>query len=315
MFMSDRSQTIGDLDMNTEGVLRMFWNRAKIGVKIPIGPVTLLMKTLRTQKISGNRFWQRRQVSNEMWRPPTLASMGTATSQGVALIVGVGPGVGAALARRFAAAGMNVAVATRDADKLAPLVAELNSLGRQANAYGCNATDEISVKNLFQKVDSDLGAPDLVVYNCEAFGPGGILETNPSAFENCWKVNCFGAFLVSRSALPSMLKRGRGTIIFTGPTGSLRGRAGFVNLAVGKSGARMLAQSMAREFSPQGIHVAHVVIDGPVLTPMNADTLEERGTDGLLHPDAVAETMYQLHLQHKTCWTHELDLRPSVEPF
>ncbi len=301
--------------MNTEGVLRGYWNRAKIGVKIPIGPITVLMKALRTQNISGNRVPQRRLTTNATWRPPELANVTAPTAHGVALIVGVGPGVGAALARRFAAAGMDVALVSRDADKLAPLVAELHSLGRRSNAYGCDATDELATMNLFKMVDFDLGPPDLVVYNCEAFGPGGILDTNPSAFENCWKVNCFGAFLVARGALPAMLKRGRGTIIFTGPTGSLRGRAGFVNLAVGKSGARMLAQSMAREFAPQGIHVIHVVIDGPVLTPMNSDTLDERGQDGLLHPDAIAETMYQLHLQHKTCWTHELDLRPSVEPF
>ena len=301
--------------MDMAGLLRGYWQRAKTGVKIPVGPVTVLIKALRTQKISGNRLWPRQRPSHGMWRPPALASVAAEASHGVALIVGVGPGVGAALARRFAAAGMDVALASRDAGRLQPLVAELHCLGRQARAYGCDATDELSVKRLFTKVAFDLGAPELAVYNCEAFGPGGILDTNPSAFENCWKVNCFGAFLVARGALPAMLDRGRGTIIFTGPTGSLRGRAGFVNLAVGKSGARMLAQSMAREFSPQGVHVAHVVIDGPVLTPMNADTVEERGEEGLLHPDAVAETLYQLHRQHKTCWTHELDLRPSVEPF
>ena len=168
---------------------------------------------------------------------------------------------------------------------------------------------------MFQLLSEDLGGPHLVVYNCEAFGPGGILDTNPHAFERCWKVNCLGAFIVAQAVLPGMLKRGGGTIIFTGPTGSLRCRKGFVNLAVGKSGARMLSQSMAREFGPKGIHVAHVVIDGPVLTPINADVVAERGIEGLLRPDAVAKVVYQVHVQNKTAWTHELDLRPWVEPF
>lgn len=233
----------------------------------------------------------------------------------LAIIVGVGPGIGAALARRFAKAGMHVALASRKIDKLDGLVAECRLFGRRALPYGCDASDEGSVRKLFQFLSEDLACPHVVIYNCQAFGQGGILETNPHAFERCWKVNCFGAFLVARAALPAMLSRGSGTIIFTGPTGSLRGREGFVNLAVGKSGTRMLAQSMAREFGPKGIHVAHVVIDGPVLTPMNADKVAERGIDGLLRPDAIAEVLYQLHVQDKTAWTHELDLRPWVEPF
>src|SRR5439155_15403352 len=136
-------------------------------------------------------------------------------------------------------------------DKLASVVEECRLHGRNAVPYGCDASDEVSVTRMFRLLAQDLGCPHLVVYNCEAFGPGGILETNPHAFERCWRVNCFGAFLVARAALPAMLMRGNGTIIFTGPTGSLRGREGFVTLAVGKSGARMLAQSMAREFGPK----------------------------------------------------------------
>jgi NAD(P)-dependent dehydrogenase (short-subunit alcohol dehydrogenase family) len=241
--------------------------------------------------------------------------MGSSSRGQIALVVGVGPGIGTALARRLTSAGMRAALASRGINKLDGLVTECRLLGRVAIPYGCDASDDVSVGKMFACLREDLGLPHLVIYNCEAFGPGGILETNPHSFERCWRVNCFGAFLVARAALPGMLERGSGTIIFIGPTGSLRGRKGFVNLAVGKSGARMLAQSMAREFGPQGIHVAHVVIDGPVLTPMNADVAEERGVDGLLAPNSVAETLYQLHLQDRTAWTHELDLRPSVEPF
>jgi NAD(P)-dependent dehydrogenase (short-subunit alcohol dehydrogenase family) len=195
------------------------------------------------------------------------------------------------------------------------LIEELGAQGRKASAYPCDAAEERSVARLFETTRADFGDPNLVVYNCEAFGPGGILETNPHAFEDCWRVNCFGAFLVARQALPGMVSRGSGTIVFTGPTGSLRGRAGFVNLAVGKSGARMLAQSMAREFGPKGVHVAHIVLDGPILTPMNHDVVEERGVEGLMDPDAIADTILQIHRQPKTTWTHELDLRPFVEPF
>jgi NAD(P)-dependent dehydrogenase (short-subunit alcohol dehydrogenase family) len=210
---------------------------------------------------------------------------------------------------------MEVALACRNVEKLRPLIAEAAACGRRVSAYPCDAADERSVARLFNSVRTHAGDPSLVVYNCEAFGPGGILETNPHAFEDCWRVNCFGAFLIARQALPAMVARGAGTIVFTGPTGSLRGRAGFVNLAVGKSGARMLAQSMAREFGPKGVHVAHIVLDGPILTPMNRDVLEERGQDALMDPEAIAETIFQLHLQPRTTWTHELDLRSFVEPF
>lgn len=312
------------------------WDRAKTGVTLGFGPIALTVRASHRRRVSDNGRRRRRAALNA-WVSSGVLSLDRTTrdqldqfaerpssanardlndhSSQLAMIVGVGPGIGTALARRLAKAGMDVALASRQIDKLLSLVDECCALGRIAISYGCDASDIRSVEKMFRCLREDVGSPHLVVYNCEAFGPGGILETTPLAFERSWRVNCFGAFLVARAALPAMLARGSGTIIFIGPTGSLRGRKGYANLAVGKSGARMLAQSMAREFGPQGIHVAHVVIDGPVLTPMNADVVEERGVDGLLSPDAVAETLYQLHIQHKTAWTHELDLRPSVEPF
>jgi len=181
-----------------------------------------------------------------------------------AVIVGAGPGLGSALARRFARAGMKVALARRSAAKLAPLIREL---GGNASAYACDATDEPAVRQLFASVGTDLGTPALVVFNAGAFVRKGVLDTSVEEFERCWRVGCLGGFLVGREAAGAMLAHNaehRGTIIFTGATASLRGGALFQNLAVGKFGLRALAQSMARELQPRGIHVAHVVIDGQI---------------------------------------------------
>lgn len=234
-----------------------------------------------------------------------------------AIIVGVGPRLGAAVARRFARAGMRVALAARNVSKLAALTTEL---GKQTRAYACDATDERAVIDLFASASRDLGAPRLVVFNAGAFVRKGILDTSAEEFERCWRVACLGGFLVGRGAVRSMLAAGgagrhRGTIIFTGATASLRGGAMFHNLAVGKFGLRALAQSMAREFQPQGIHVAHVVIDGQIESDRPGRSVAERGADAVLDPNAIAETYYQLHLQPPSTWTLELDLRPYVEKF
>lgn len=235
-----------------------------------------------------------------------------------AIIVGVGSGLGAALARRFAAAGMNVAVAARNRDKLAELVAGLDG---KARAYACDAADEHTVKRLFADVVRDFGAPRLVVFNAGAFVRKGILDTTAEEFERCWKTACLGGFLVGREAVRTMLGsqsagKHRGTLIFTGATASLRGGALFHNLAVGKFGLRALAQSMAREFQPQGVHVAHVIIDGQIRNNARPGySAAERGEDAVLDPDAIAETYYQLHLQPLNAWALEIDLRPYVEKF
>ncbi len=233
----------------------------------------------------------------------------------VAVVVGAGPGLGSALARRFAHAGMKIAIARRSADKLAPLV---NELGGNARAYACDATDEAAVRQLFAAASADLGAPALVVFNAGAFVRKGVLDTTAEEFERCWRVACLGGFLVGREAARSMLARAadhKGTIIFTGATASLRGGAQFHNLAVGKFGLRALAQSMAREFQPQGIHVAHVVIDGQIEGERPGHSAAERGKDSVLDSAAIAETYYQLHLQPRSAWSHEVDLRPYVEKF
>jgi NAD(P)-dependent dehydrogenase (short-subunit alcohol dehydrogenase family) len=238
----------------------------------------------------------------------------------VALIVGAGPGLGFSLARRFARAEMNVAIAARSAERLQALAAGCSGITHQCRAYVCDAIDEGEVETLFRQVDAELGEPNLVVYNAGAFVRKSVLDTTAKEFEHCWRVGCLGGFLVGRAAARRMaarVERGGpgGTIIFTGATASLRGSALFANLAVGKFGLRALAQSLARELQPQGIHIAHVVIDG-VIRPHSA--VEHKGaeeTDSLLDPDAIAEAYFQLHRQHRSAWSLEVDLRPWVEKF
>lgn len=228
----------------------------------------------------------------------------------VALVVGVGPGLGAALCRRFAKAGMKVAMSARREDRLKALAHEVS-----AHPYVTDATDERAVTKLFTSVRADLGEPNVVVYNAGAFQRTSILEATATDFERCWRVGCFGAFLVGREAAKSMTTRGSGTILFTGATASLRGSAQFFNLAVGKFGLRALAQSMARELGPKGVHVAHVIIDGQIAGPYYADLVKQRGPDALLASDGIAETYYQLHRQPRSTWSLEVDLRPWVEKF
>jgi len=218
----------------------------------------------------------------------------------VALIVGVGPGLGAALARRFAQGGLAVAVAARRVDALSELAREIG--GR---AYACDAT----------AVERDLGRPTVVVYNAGAFSPGSVLEINAAEFERCWRALCLGGFLVGQRAARGMVEAGRGTILLTGATASVRGGARFANLAVGKFGLRALAQSMARELGPKGVHVAHIVIDGQIRSERYAELEKQRPADGLLDSDAIAEAYWHLHMQARSAWTLEIDLRPWVEKF
>jgi NAD(P)-dependent dehydrogenase (short-subunit alcohol dehydrogenase family) len=228
----------------------------------------------------------------------------------VALVVGVGPGLGAALARRFAQGGLAVAMAARNPDKLDALAREVG--GR---AYACDAADAASVDRLFEQVERDLGAPTVAIYNAGAYAPGAVVDIQAAEFERCWRILCLGGFLVGQRAARSMAAAGRGTILFTGATASLRGGANFANLAVGKFGLRAVVQSMARELGPKGIHVAHVVIDGQIRSERYAHLEKERPPDGLLDPAAIAESYWHLHQQPRSAWTLELDLRPWVEKF
>jgi NAD(P)-dependent dehydrogenase (short-subunit alcohol dehydrogenase family) len=233
----------------------------------------------------------------------------------VALIFGVGPGLGLSLVNCFAKAGMKVGMAARQSEHLNSWSDEISDTGQQAKAYPCDVTSEANVAETFTKIQKDFGIPDLVVYNAGAFMPGDVIDIKTEDFEHCWRVGCLGGFFVGREAARLMSGQGSGTIIFTGATASLRGSARFANLAVGKFGLRALAQSMARELGPKGIHVAHVIIDGQIQSERYAELAKERPEDGLLNPDAIAESYLQLHLQHRSAWTQEFDLRPWTEKF
>lgn len=232
----------------------------------------------------------------------------------VAVVLGVGPGLGATVARRFASQGFSLGLMARSAEKLTEIQTEIEKGGGKALSISVDATDPASVTSSFAQLQQ-LGNPEVFVYNAGAFQMGGILEITPEQFEFNWKTNCFGAFLSVQQVLPAMVERGRGTILFTGATAALKGSARFAGLAVGKFGLRALAQSMAREFGPQGIHVAHIIIDGQIDTPRVQGMVADREKHTFLSPEAIAETYWQLHLQDVTAWTLELDLRPAVEKF
>ena len=236
-------------------------------------------------------------------------------SERVAAVVGVGPGLGAAISRRFAREGFRVALLARSEGSTTPVREEIERSGGEALAVEADATDAASVAGAFQRVRSSLGDPEVFVYNAGAFRMGGIMEISPEDFDACFRANCAGAFYAAQQVVPAMLEAGRGTVILTGATASLRGSAKFSALATGKFALRALAQSMAREFGPQGIHVAHAVIDGQIDTPRVRGMSPGREESTMLSPDAIAEAYWQLHRQDPTAWTLELDLRPAVESF
>jgi NAD(P)-dependent dehydrogenase (short-subunit alcohol dehydrogenase family) len=241
-----------------------------------------------------------------------------------AVVVGVGAeqGLGAALSRRFARAGHHVLVAGQTAAKIEAVVATIVAAGGSAEAVVTDATSESAISGLFDRALSpgDAYAPaDLIVFNAGNNQRLDFRELSAQAFEDFWRVGCFAGFLVGREAARRLAPLGRGSIIFTGASGSLRGKPGFAHFAAAKAGLRMIAQAMAREFGPGGLHIAHVVIDGGIngqrLLSRAPDLLKQRGEDGLLGIDAIAETYWQIHCQPRSAWAHEVDLRPFKEPF
>jgi NAD(P)-dependent dehydrogenase (short-subunit alcohol dehydrogenase family) len=236
-------------------------------------------------------------------------------SDRVAAVLGVGPGLGAAVARRFAGEGFGVALMARREESVAGVREEIEGGGGTALSFSADATDPDSVAASFERVRGELGDPEVFVYNAGAFQMGGILDLSPRQFDECFRANCAGAFYAAQQVLPAMVEAGRGTILLTGASAALRGRANFSALAVGKFGLRALAQSMAREFGPQGIHVSHVIVDGQINTPRAREMFPDREDHTLLSPNSIAETYWLLHSQDPTAWTLELDLRPAVESF
>jgi NAD(P)-dependent dehydrogenase (short-subunit alcohol dehydrogenase family) len=233
----------------------------------------------------------------------------------IAAVLGVGPGLGAAVARRFAGEGFAMALMARREESVAAVREEITDSGGKALSVATDATDPDSVAAAFERVRAELGDPEVFVYNAGAFQMGGVLEISPAKFDECFKANCAGAFYAARQVLPAMVEAGRGTVLLTGATASMRGSARFSALAVGKFGLRALAQSMAREFGPQGIHVSHVIVDGQINTPRIQEMSPDREDHTMLSPETIAGTYWQLHSQDRTAWTLELDLRPAVESF
>ena len=225
-----------------------------------------------------------------------------------ALIVGAGRGLSASLARQLAGKGLRVALAARDAEKLAPLCAETG-----AKAFACDAVEPDQVAHLFTAVEAATGAPDVVVYNASARARGPVAELVPAEVERAIMVSAFGGFLVAREAARRMVPKAHGAILFTGASASVKGYPLSASFAMGKFALRGLAQSMARELAPQGIHVAHFVIDGAIRNPGRVEPPDR--PDSMLDPDAIAATYVDVLYQPRSAWTWEVELRPWVERF
>jgi hypothetical protein len=237
-------------------------------------------------------------------------------------IVGAGDHIGAAIARRFARAGYVVVCGRRNGDKLAPLAADIAAAGGRCFARTLDARQEAAVAAFMQAAE-DAAPLELAVFNIGANVSFPLLDTSERVFRKVWELACYAGFLTGREAARCMLPRGRGSIFLTGATASLRGGSGYAAFASAKAGLRAVAQSMARELGPQGIHVAHLVIDAGVDTAWVRARIAARGAaaahrlapDALVRPDTIAETYWQLHQQPRDGWTHELDMRPFAEPW
>jgi NAD(P)-dependent dehydrogenase (short-subunit alcohol dehydrogenase family) len=245
------------------------------------------------------------------------------TMNKVALIIGAGDATGGAIARRFAREGYTACVTRRSLDKLQPLLEQIRAEGGTAHGFASDARKEEEVIALVELIENTLGPIAVLVFNIGANAPSSILLETARKYFKVWEMACFGGFLNGREVAKRMVARAgdghKGTIIFTGATASLRGGANFAAFAGAKHALRALAQSMARELGPRGIHVAHVVVDGAIDTAFIRDNFPERyalkAEDGILNPEHIADSYWMLHRQPRDAWTHELDLRPWSEKF
>ncbi len=232
--------------------------------------------------------------------------------------VGASAGLGGALARRFAKAGFVAAITGRNVERLEGVAAEIRDSGGRAFALAGDVSKESDVVSLARRV-SELGQLEVGVFNAGNADRAPSLELTVEAFEQAWRSSTLAGFVFGREVIKSLVPRKQGALFFTGATASLRGKPPFAAFAAAKAGLRSLSQSFAREFGPQGIHVAHIVIDGGIdgerLRSRAAERVARAGVDGLLNLEAIAEVYFQLHLQHRSAWTQELDLRPYKEPF
>lgn len=239
--------------------------------------------------------------------------------RGAVLVVGAGDATGGAIARRFAREGHPVVCTRRDSEKLELLVKQIHAEGGTAYGFGTDARDEEQTTKLFEQIEAEIGPLEVLIFNIGANVNFPIAETTARVYRKVWEMAAFAGFLAGREAARVMTPRGQGTIIFTGATASMRGSAGFSAFAGAKFALRALAQSMARELGPKGIHVAHTIIDGAIDTSWIAENFPERYAlkerDGILDPNHIADAYWMLHCQPRDAWTHELDLRPWIENF
>lgn len=235
------------------------------------------------------------------------------------LVIGAGDALGGAIARRFAREGLAAVIVRRDAANLEDLTAQIRAEGGEAHPFGVDARLEEPMVELFERIETDIAPLEAVVFNIGANVNFPIVETTARVYRKVWEMAAFAGFLTGREAAKHMLPRGQGTVIFTGATASLRGGKGFSAFAGAKFALRALAQSMARELGPQGLHVAHTIIDGAIDTEWIATNFPQRyalkNQDGILNPDHIADAYWGLHAQPRDAWTHELDLRPWMETF
>ena len=238
-----------------------------------------------------------------------------------AIIIGAGDATGSALTKKFANKGYKVCPVRRprSIDKVNMLAEEINNNGGWAKGYGVDARDEDSIKDLFEEVENNVAPIDVVIFNPGANVFFSIEETTSRVFKKVWEMAAFAGFLTGKEAAKYMKKRNEGSIFFTGATASMRGSSGFSAFSSAKFALRAVSQSMARELGPEGIHVAHFVIDGAIDTAFIKETFPDvyalKEKDGILQPEAIAEAYWSVHSQHRSAWTHELDLRPYMEKF
>lgn len=237
--------------------------------------------------------------------------------RGAVLVIGAGDATGGAVARRFAREGFTACVVRRHADALGPLVAAIEAEGGRARAFGVDARREEQVVGLVETIERDVGPIEVFVFNIGANVPSSILDETARKYFKIWEMAAFAGFLSAREVAKRLVGRGRGTMLFTGASASLRGSANFAAFAGAKHALRALAQSLARELGPQNIHVAHVVIDGAIDTAFIRENFPERyalrNRDGILNPEHIADAYWQIHCQPRDAWTFELDLRPWIE--
>lgn len=274
------------------------WKDAKAWRSIRLGPVTLHLRFGRSSSRS-RRFVLTASVQGCAPEPAAVAGAPVLAPE-TAVVVGLGAEIGPALIRKLANQNMRVAVVSRSAVR--------GPGNERVSTFACDVTSERATRRVFAEIIARMGTPSLVVYGVQGWSPGRAVDVEVAAFEDAWRANCLGAFIVAQQAARAMRLAGRGTIVFLGATSGVIGRSGHLNLAVGKFGLRALSQVMARELGPEGIHIAHVVIDADVRTR------PEEGAP-FTHPADLAEMVCALHRQPRSTWTHEIDVRPYNEAF